>query len=225
MTGSRTLKSGARLAPAMLDEARRAVARRAADLAQRTPGRSGNLSVRADDRFAISPTGVPWSELESNDVPVMGLLGKQLYGELTPSSEEPLHAEIYRNRDAGAVVHAHSPWATTLAARREPVPTVHYALAKAGGRVPVADYATYGSDELATNAVSAMDSAGTTACLLANHGVVSTGRHLDEAFETLDAVEFTARIAVQAGADGAPVELPADELDRVSGKFDHYGQP
>ena len=208
----------------MLDDERWEVARRANDLAARTPGTSGNLSLRAGDRFAVSPSGVPYADLEPDDVPVVDLEGERVSGERAPSSETPLHAAVYRELDAAAVVHAHAPWATTLAVRREPVPAVHYALARAGGRVPVADYATYGSDELAANAVAAMAGAGTSACLLANHGVVATGSDLDAAFETLDAVEFTARVYLQAGGPGAPVELPDDEVERVAAKFRRYGQ-
>lgn len=208
----------------MLDDERRAVARRAPDLATRTPGRSGNLSVRAGDRFAISPTGVPYADLGADDVPVVALDGEPLTDGLEPSSETPMHAAVYRALDAGAVVHAHSPWATTLAALRRPVPPVHYALARAGGAVPVAEYATYGTDALAENAAATMTEAGTTACLLANHGALATGADLAGAFETLDAVEFTARVYAQAAAVGEPVALPADELERVAGKFETYGQ-
>lgn len=208
----------------MLADERRAVARRAPDLAARTPGRSGNLSVRAGDRFAVTPTGVPYADLGADDVPVVDLDGRPVAGDLKPSSETPMHAAVYRALDPGAVVHAHSPWATTLAALRRPVPPVHYALARAGGRVPVATYATYGSEELAANAADAMVEAGTSACLLANHGVLATGSDLDDAIETLDAVEFTARIWAQAAAVGEPAELPAAELERVAEKFESYGQ-
>ncbi len=208
----------------MLDDERWAVARRAADLAARTPGRSGNLSARRGDRFAVTPSGVPYPDVEPDDVPVVSLDGERVAGDLAPSSEAPMHAAVYRATDAGAVVHAHSPWATTLAALRAPVPPVHYALARAGGAVPVAGYATYGTPELAERAAAAMVEAGTTACLLANHGALAAGADLDAAFETLDAVEFTARVYAQAAAVGEPVELPADELDRVARKFESYGQ-
>lgn len=209
----------------MLDDERWTVARRAADLADRTPGRSGNLSVRVADRFAVTPTGVPYATLEPDDVPVVDLDGERLAGDRVPSSETPMHAAIYRALDVSAVVHTHSPWATSLAALRQPVPPVHYAIARAGGRVPVAEYATYGTPELAANAAEAMAATDTTACLLANHGLIATGADLDTAFETLDAVEFTARVYAQAAAVGEPVELPADELRRVAGKFEGYGQP
>lgn len=221
---ARRLKAGGRVPPAMLDAERQAVARRASALAERTPGRSGNLSVRAGERFAVTPSGVPYGELTPDHIPVVSLAGEPVDGDLTPSSEVAMHAAIYRDLDVGAVVHAHSPWATTLAALRRPVPPVHYALARAGGTVPVAPYATYGSEELAANAAAAMDEAATSACLLANHGVIATGADLDEAFETLDAVEFTARVYAQATAMGDPTALPADEIDRVAERFESYGQ-
>lgn len=208
----------------MLDDERRAVARRAPDLASRTPGRSGNLSVRAGDRFAITPSGVPYADMGADDVAVVSIEGERTAGPLVPSSETPMHAAVYRTLDAGAVVHTHSPWATTFAALHQSVPPVHYALARAGGHVPVAEYATYGSAELAANATAAMADAGTTACLLANHGILATGSSLHDAFETLDAVEFTARVAAQATALDDPVTLPADELERVAEKFETYGQ-
>ena len=208
----------------MLDDERWEVARRVADLAARTPGRSGNLSVRREDRVAITPSGVPYPDVEPELVAVVDRDGGRLAGDAAPSSETPLHLAVYDALDgACAVVHAHAPWSTTLAALRRPVPPVHYALARAGGRVPVADYATYGTDALAAAAAAAMSGAGTTACLLANHGVVAAGADLDDAFETLDAVEFTARLACQAAAVGEPVELDDAELARVAERFAGYG--
>lgn len=209
----------------MLNEERKTVARRAPDLDERTPGRSGNLSLRAGDRFAVSPTGVAYADLTPDDIVVMDLDGNREWGPRAPSSETPMHAAIYRATEARAVLHGHTPWATSMAALREPVPPVHYAIARAGGQVPVAEYATYGSDELAENAATAMLHAGTSACLLANHGLLATGDDLDMAYETLDAVEFTARVALQAAAMGEAVQLSDAELDRVAEQFETYGQP
>lgn len=208
----------------MLDDERREVARRARDLATRTPGRSGNLSLRAEDRFAVTPSGIPYADVEPADVPVVTLAEEQVASDRMPSSETSMHAAIYRGLETGAVVHAHSPWATTLAALSQPVPPVHYALARAGGEVPVAAYATYGTEELASNAVEAMVEADTTACLLANHGVIAAGAGLDEAFETLDSVEFTARIYAQAAPLGDPTVLSGDEINHVAEQFQTYGQ-
>lgn len=208
----------------MLEDERWSVAHRANDLDERTPGRSGNLSRRSGDRFAVSPSGLPYPDIGPDDVVVVDLDGTREWGQRDPSSETPMHAAIYRATDAGAVLHGHTPCATALATLREAVPPVHYALARAGGRVPVADYATYGSTELAENVATAMDRAGTSACLLANHGVIAVGADLDAAFETLDAVEFTARVYLHAAPVGDPVELSEAELEQVAEKFQRYGQ-
>jgi L-fuculose-phosphate aldolase len=206
------------------DRLQRIVAEHATDLAAFTVGRSGNLSVRWGSRMAITPTGVPYDDLMAVDVPVMRVDGDQLAGRLEPSSEVPMHFALYDAFDVGAIAHAHSPWATTLAVLREPLPAVHYALARVGDHVPVADYATYGSDGLADNAVEAMERADASACLLANHGVVATGADATDALETLGAIEFAARIYLQASAIGDPVTLPSEEMERVAEKFQSYGQ-
>ncbi len=208
----------------MLGAERRAVATRAPDLAGLTPGRTGNLSVRRDDRFAVTPTGVAYDRIGAADVPVVSLAGEQVAGDTAPSSETPMHSAVYREFDAGAIVHTHSPWASTLAILHEPIPPVHYMLALAGTTVPVADYATYGTAELAANAVEAMEEADAEACLLANHGLLVTGDDADSALETAVNVEYTARIYCQAKAFGDPVELSRDEMAAVAEKFEGYGQ-
>jgi L-fuculose-phosphate aldolase len=208
----------------MLGAERRAVATRAADLKALTPGRTGNLSVRRDDRFAVTPTGVAYDRIEAPDVPVVSLEGEQLGGDAAPSSETPMHTAIYREFDPGAIVHTHSPWASTLAILHEPIPPVHYMLALAGTTVPVADYATYGTEELAEYAVAAMDGADASACLLANHGLLATGEDADSALETAVNVEYTAQIYCQAKALGDPVELDPEEMAAVAEKFEGYGQ-
>jgi L-fuculose-phosphate aldolase len=208
----------------MLGAERRAVATRAADLKALTPGRTGNLSVRRDDRFAVTPTGVAYDRIEAPDVPVVSLEGEQLSGDAAPSSETPMHTAIYREFDPGAIVHTHSPWASTLAILHEPIPPVHYMLALAGTTVPVADYATYGTEELAEYAVAAMDGADASACLLANHGLLATGEDADSALETAVNVEYTAQIYCQAKALGDPVELDPEEMAAVAEKFEGYGQ-
>ncbi|WP_128477012.1 class II aldolase/adducin family protein [Halorussus pelagicus] len=208
----------------MLGAERRAVATRAPDLASLTPGRTGNLSVRRDDNFAVTPTGVAYDRIAAADVPVVSLEGEQVAGDSAPSSETPMHSAVYREFDAGAIVHTHSPWASTLAILHEPIPPVHYMLALAGTTVPVADYATYGTAELAANAVEAMETADAEACLLANHGLLATGEDADSALETAINVEYTARIYCQAKAFGDPVELSHEEMAAVAEKFEGYGQ-
>ena len=208
----------------MLDAERRAVCAHLPNLAALTPGTSGNLSVRRDDRFAVTPTGIPYADIETADVPVLALDGKKVAGDTDPSSETAMHRGIYRERDTGAVAHTHSPWATTLAVLGEPVPPVHYALAHAGGTVPVAEYATYGTADLAASVVATLADADVSACLVANHGVVATGVDAAAAVEAARAVGTTARLYCQAAAIGYPQGLPESELAAVETKFDAYGQ-
>jgi L-fuculose-phosphate aldolase len=209
----------------MLDAERRAVADRAANLAKLTPGRTGNCSVRRGDRLAVTPSGVPYDAIDPGDVPVVSMGGDRLAGSLDPSSETPMHRGIYDRFDCGAVLHCHSPWVTTLAVLREPLPPVHYMLAVAGGRVPLATYATYGTERLAANVVAAMAEVDSEACIIANHGLVATGVDLDDALETATAVESVARVYCQARSVGAPQTLPTTEMERVEEKLDGYGQP
>jgi L-fuculose-phosphate aldolase len=207
----------------MLDEERHTVATQVASLQRLTPGRTGNLSVRRGDSVAITPSGARYDQIGPEDVPIVSLDGRHLAGELPPSSETPMHRHIYRRFDAGAIVHVHSPWATTLAVLREPLPPVHYMIALAGDRVPVADYATYGTEALAENAVEAMEAAGSDACLLANHGLVATAGSAASALEVAETVESIARVYCQARAFGSPELLSADEIERTARKLDEYG--
>lgn len=206
------------------NERRRTVATAASALAELTPGTTGNLSVRDGEQFVVTPTGVAYDEVTTSDTAVVTLAGEHVTGP-EPSSETPMHRHLYRETDAGAVVHTHSPWATTLAVAREPLPPVHYMLAHAGGRVPVADYETYGTTALAEAAARAMETAGTTATLLADHGVVACGSDLAAAVETARAVETTAQLYCRARLVGEAVTLPDAEIDRVAAKFADYGQP
>lgn len=208
----------------MLEAERREVVEHAPALASLTPGRTGNLSVRRESRVAITPTGVPYDGFTDADVPVVDLDGEQVAGDLKPSSETPMHTAVYRELDAGAIVHTHSPWSSTLAVLGEPIPPVHYMLALAGTTVPVAEYATYGTQELADNAVAAMGEADSAACLLANHGLLTTGETAADAVEMAVNVEYTARIYCQARSIGTPNELDPAEMAAVAEKFEGYGQ-
>ena len=203
---------------------RQAVVDHAPALASLTPGRTGNLSVRRGDQFAVTPTGVPYDAFDHDDVPVMALDGAQTAGRMAPSSEVPMHTHIYRYDEPGAIVHTHSPWATTLAVMGEPLPPIHYMIVAVGKRVPVADYAPYGSEELARNVVDAMHGADASAAILANHGLVVTGEDLPTAVENTHNVESLCRLYCQARAFGDPNTLPEHELDTAIAKFESYGQ-
>ena len=137
-----------------------------------TNGTSGNISIfnREKGLIAISPTGIPYNKMTIADVSVCDLEGKLLEGK-KPSSELEMHSLFYRRRiDINAVVHGHTVYATTVACLRKDLPAIDYMIAIAGGKdVRCAEYATYGSDELAENCFKAME--GRKAVLLANHGL------------------------------------------------------
>jgi len=208
----------------MLARERVAVVDHAPALAELTPGRTGNLSVRRGDRFAATPTGVPYDEFDPADVPVVSLDGDVVAGDMAPTSEVPMHTGIYRRLDAGAIVHTHSTWATTLAVLGEELPPIHYMITAVGRRVPVADYAAYGTDDLAELVVEEMEAADSKACILAHHGLVVTGDDLASAVENTFVVENLCRVYLQARQHGSPSELSDEQLAAVEEKFESYGQ-
>jgi L-fuculose-phosphate aldolase len=187
-------------------------------------GTSGNVSVRRAEAVAVSPTGVPYPELTPAAVPVLGLDGDPLDGALAPTSELALHLAVYRARpDVAAIVHTHSMFATVFAVLGEPIPPVHYLLARAGGSVPLAPYARYGTTELAEACVRAL--ADGPAVLLAQHGVVTVGADLAAAMAAAEAVEYVAELAWRARLAGEPRTLDAEQLAAAADAFRGYGQP
>jgi len=189
-----------------------------------TKGTGGNISVRAGDAVAISPSGMPYDEITPADVPLIDYEGAVVEGDRTPSSEVRMHTGVLREReDVGAVVHTHSPYASTFASLAEPIPASHYLIAFAGDKVPVAGYATYGTADLAELAVKTLGKEY-DACLLRNHGVLATGETAEAAYETALMVEYCAQIHYQATDIGDPEILPAEEVDRLREVFAGYGQ-
>ncbi len=190
-----------------------------------TTGTGGNLSRldRTSGLVAISPSGIDYDDMAPEDVVVMDMDGRVAAGRLTPSSENGFHLGLYRKRpDIGAVVHTHSHYATTMACLRREIPAVHYLVGFCGKKVPVADYATYGTEELANNICAAIGNYN--AVLMANHGLVAVGPDLLRAFSVAEEIEFVARIYCQTLSIGEPVILPDEEMERVIAKFANYGQ-
>jgi L-fuculose-phosphate aldolase len=173
-------------------------------------GTSGNLSVRAGDLVAITPTGVAYERLTAEEVAVVGLDGTAVEAVRDPSSELPTHLAIYRATDAAAIVHTHSMYATTVGAVRDELPAVHYAINALGGPVRVAPYATFGTGELAAAVTRALD--GRTAALLRNHGAVAIGASLAAAYDRAARLEWLCELYWRASALGRPAVLSPVEL-------------
>jgi L-fuculose-phosphate aldolase len=197
---------------------------RALDAAGLMPNKSGNVSCRVPGGFLITPSGVPYGQLEAAQVVELTADGAPVEGGLRPSSEWRMHGAIYAQRpEAAAVVHTHSPRATALSCARLGIPAFHYMIALAGGSIRCMPYATFGTEELARNAVCGLD--GRRAVLLANHGVVAVGTSLREAHAVAFEVENLALQYLELRAAGLePVVLDDAELARVIEKFTDYGR-
>jgi L-fuculose-phosphate aldolase len=188
------------------------------------PGRSGNLSARLERGFVITPSGAPYDSMHPDDLVFLDDDGEHGGGQGKPSSEWRLHLEIYTRRpEIGAVVHTHSPFATTLACLHRAIPPFHYEIAFAGGSdIRCAPYATFGTPALSDRAVEAL--IDRRACLLANHGAVAIGADLEAAVELAEKVEALARLYWQALQVGEPALLDEAEMARVLAKFSTYGK-
>ncbi|TDG15941.1 class II aldolase [Seongchinamella unica] len=187
-------------------------------------GTSGNVSVRTGDGMLITPTGISPQALSAEHIVHMTLDGDVDAGQLIPSSEWRMHADVYRGKpDTAAVVHCHSPYATILACARKAIPAMHYMVAAAGGHgIPLAEYATFGSRELSLANLGALDDS--LACLLSNHGQIATGRNLQSALKLAEVVEEQAHCYWGTLAIGGPVILDSAQMDEVLTAFRTYGQ-
>lgn len=176
-------------------------------------GTSGNLSLRTEDGFLITPSGRPYDTMMPEDIVEMGFDGT--YDGLRPSSEWRFHRDILKARDdINVVLHCHSIYATTLACHHKSIPSFHYMTGVAGGTdIRCADYATFGTQALSDNALIALKDR--LACLLGQHGQISLGKDLASALWLAIEVETLSRIYVQALTLGEPPILSDEEMERV----------
>ncbi|WP_153145718.1 class II aldolase/adducin family protein [Dechloromonas sp. H13] len=186
-------------------------------------GTAGNVSVRSGQDFYITPTGMAYAALVPDDIPLLTPDGAR-HGRRKPSSEWRFHRDLYAARpEVGAVLHAHSPFAASLACLRRDIPPFHYMIARFGGdTIRCADYAIFGSPELSTAAMHAME--GRKGCLLANHGLLVAGRDLGEALALAIELEELCEQYWRACQLGRPVLLTPAEMRAVLDKFAGYGQ-
>jgi len=187
------------------------------------PGSSGNVSVRLSGGFLVTPSGLPNDTLQAGQMVAVDMEGRPR-GDLRPSSEWRIHRDIYRARpEVHAVVHAHSPYAVSLACLRRDIPPFHYMIAAAGGKdIRCAGYATFGTQALSDNVLGALQNR--RACLMANHGLVAVGASLDAALSLAMEVEELCAQYWRASLMGEPVLLDDAEMDEVLDCFKDYGQ-
>jgi L-fuculose-phosphate aldolase len=186
-------------------------------------GKSGNVSARIDTGFLITPSALPYDETNPGDVVAVDFDGNAT-GRRKPSSEWRFHRDIYATRpEVRAIVHTHSPFATTLACLDRGIPSFHYMIAVAGGSdIRCAPYATFGTQALSDHALRALE--GRRACLLSHHGMISTGASLKTALALAVEVEALAEMYWRALLIGEPQSLSQDEMRDVLEKFDSYSQ-
>ena len=184
-------------------------------------GTAGNASVRCGDNILITPSALPVSKMTEQDMVLLDSNGKVLQGG-KPSSEWFFHRDILAARsEIGAVLHMHSPFATTMACLRRNVPAVHYMVAMAGGSdIRCAPYSVFGEQELSDGALEALQ--GRKACLLGNHGMIALGKDLDEALFIADEVEFLCEIYWRTLQAGEPHILTTQQMHDVQEKFINY---
>ena len=190
------------------------------------PGTSGNLSVYDPDSglMAITPSGLNYFETCPEDIVITDLSGNIADGGRRPSSELNLHAAFYRAKpEARSVVHTHSVFCTTLGILGEPIRAVHFMIGAANSReIPLAPYVTFGTEELAEVAVRFCG--GSKAVLLANHGLVTCGGSLADAFELAVTLEYVAQLQYRARCAGSPNVLDDEQVDAAIERFRSYGQ-
>ena len=186
-------------------------------------GTAGNVSARCRDGFLVTPTGMTYDETRPDDIVFVRMDGTW-DGARTPSSEWRFHRDIFEARkEANAILHAHSPFDTSLACLSSDIPPFHYMIARFGGSsIRCAEYATFGSQKLSENAVAALQ--GRCACLLANHGMLVFGRDLRHVLDLAIEFETLCEHYWRARQIGAPVLLSDAEMSRVLEKFASYGQ-
>lgn len=185
-------------------------------------GTSGNIGVRWRGGFLVTPSGMEYEHLKPADIVAMDMDGNPSGGR-KPSSEWRIHRDILAARpEAGAVVHAHPPYATALACLGRGIPSFHYMVAMAGGdSIRCAPYATFGTEALSKAALTALR--GRRACLLANHGIVAFGRDIAHALRIAVEVETLAGQYWRALQIGRPKLLSKAEMKRNVEKFKTYG--
>lgn len=190
-----------------------------------TIGTGGNVSIYDEEsqKIYLTPTGIHPLDLKEEDISVLNLNGELLEGK-SPSSEIDMHSIFYKKRKhINSVIHAHTKYATAISCTRQNLPAIDYLVALSGDiKINCAEYASYGTMELAENAFKAMGNG--KAVLLANHGITVIGKNIEEAYNLIQQIEYVAELFVNANKVGVPVVLSDEEMTEMIRRFQNYGQ-
>ena len=188
-----------------------------------TRGTGGNISIRCGDFVVITPSGIDYTTMRAEDAVVVDWNGSVVEGTMKPSCEMGMHLGCYRARpDFGAIVHAHSTFAAVISCMRRPIPAIHYLVACAGGSIPCIPYYPFGSQELASAAAERMQ---TNDCiLLGNHGQLAGGHDINQAFSTVEEIEFVSELYYRTELMGGGCILTPQQMEEAKRRFDAYGQ-
>lgn len=186
-------------------------------------GSAGNLSVRVDGGFLITPSGIAYETMTPDQIVEMDMDGRY-YGDYVPSSEWRFHYDILRSRtDVNVVLHSHAPNCAILACCRRDIEAIHYMIGVGGGSViKCSGYAPFGTPELSRLALEALGPR--YACLLGNHGVITLGNTPAKTLGVMREVEYLARVTIGTQLMGGGVVLSAPEMDTVLKRFRTYGK-
>ena len=187
-------------------------------------GSTGNCSIRKEEGFLISPSGIRNDSLKSEHIVLMKMDGTLVNPKkLQPSSEWLFHRDIFKSRkDVNAVVHTHSVYASALSVLGAAIPQFHYMIAVTGGKeIPCSQYAMFGTQELSDNILKSLGKQ--KACLMSNHGLITVGTDLKEAVDIAEEVEHLSKMYVKANMPRKPHLLSDKEMDDVLKRFQSYG--
>ena len=195
---------------------------KAANTLKLNVGKAGNMSVRFNDGLLITPSAVDYDRLLAHDMVYLDKEGQPEAGSRKPSTEWRFHHDILSTRtDVEAVIHLHPTYATALACLGEALPPVHYMIAMAGGNtIRCAPYHLFGTQALSDAVLSALE--GRHACLMANHGLISCGKTLEDALALAAEIEHLCQIYLLARSAGNPVLLTEPQMAEVQKKFKSY---
>ena len=190
-----------------------------------SPLRSGNISIRHrkknDGGFLITPSGKKYQNLTEKDIVFVNYLGQNHHNFNSPSSEWNFHLELYKETKCNAIVHCHSKYALILSCFQKSIPAFHYMIAIAGGsNIRCAEYNLFGTNDLSKSIIKAIKDR--KACLISNHGQITIGENIDEAFELAQEVEFLCECYYKCILIEKPKLISEQEMIRVLKKIQNY---